>query len=754
MFAKLAGAQLHTSPGMERGSRLGFGGVHVAKNLVIVESPAKAKTIGKFLGRGYTVKASMGHVRDLPKSQFGVDIENGFEPKYITVRGQGNVLQELRKAAKNAERVYLATDPDREGEAISWHLAEVLGLDEKRTHRIEFHEITKNAVQRALRQPRTIDERLVNAQQARRILDRIVGYELSPLLWSKVKRGLSAGRVQSVALRLIADREDEIAAFVQEEYWTIEARLAPAPANGHARGEPAAFGAKLHRLDGEKPELSTEAQARAVVERLKGMAYRVVKVQRRERLRHPAPPFTTSTLQQEASRRLGFPARKTMSLAQQLYEGLDISGEGTVGLITYLRTDATRVSEEAQAEARAYIERAFGKEYRPETPRHYKSREGAQGAHEAIRPTSILRDPETVKKDLTRDQYRLYKLIWERFLASQMSSAVLDTLTVDIEAGPALFRATGSTVKFPGYLAVYEEGTDDEKQEDPSVEVAVLPAVAEGDLLTCLDVDATQHFTQPPPRYTEAMLVKTLEERGIGRPSTYVQIIDTIQRRGYVTLQDKRFVLTDLGRIIVDILKEYFPEIVDVEFTANLEARLDKIEEGEADWRAVLREFYGPFQDALKHAQREIEEVEIADEVTDEVCEVCGRNMVVKWGRYGKFLACPGFPECKNTRPLVNEVGVACPECGKPIVERRSRRGRTFYGCSGYPECRFTSWQRPVDRRCPRCGGLMGIVARKTKGDEYVCLDKSCGHREPVPEQAEEIAQARTASASSQRRSR
>lgn len=719
----------------------------MAKNLVIVESPAKAKTIGKFLGRGYTVKASMGHVRDLPKSQFGVDVENGFEPKYITVRGQGNVLQELRKAAKNADRVYLATDPDREGEAISWHLAEVLGLDEKRTHRIEFHEITKNAVQRALKQPRSIDERLVNAQQARRILDRIVGYELSPLLWNKVKRGLSAGRVQSVALRLIADREDEIAAFVQEEYWTIEARLAPAPVNGSSRAEASAFEAKLHRLDGQKPELSTEAQAEAVVDRLKGVAYRVTKVQRRERLRHPAPPFTTSTLQQEASRRLGFPARKTMSLAQQLYEGLDISGEGTVGLITYLRTDSTRVSGEAQAEARAYIERIFGKEYRPEAPRQYKSREGAQGAHEAIRPTSILREPEAVKKDLTRDQYRLYKLIWERFLASQMSPAVLDTLTVDIEAGPALFRATGSTVKFPGYLAVYEEGRDEEKQEDTPTEAAVLPAVEEGDLLACLAVDATQHFTQPPPRYTEAMLVKTLEERGIGRPSTYVQIIDTIQRRGYVSLQEKRFVLTDLGRIIVDILKEYFPEIVDVEFTAHLEARLDKIEEGQVEWRSVLHEFYGPFQDALKHAQREIAEVEIADEVTDEVCEVCGRNMVVKWGRYGKFLACPGFPECKNTRPLFTEVGVDCPECGKPIVERRSRRGRTFYGCSGYPECRFTSWQRPVDRRCPRCGGLMGIVVRKTKGDEHVCLDKECGYREPAPEPADEAGTAPRAAA-------
>lgn len=704
-----------------------FGGGSVAKNLVIVESPAKAKTITKFLGRDFTVRASMGHVRDLPKSQFGVDVENGFEPKYITVRGQGKTLQELRKAASKAERVYLATDPDREGEAISWHLSEALHLSDDRTKRVEFHEITKKAVQNAIKNPRSIDRNLVDAQQARRILDRLVGYRLSPLLWNKVRGGLSAGRVQSVALRLICDREQEIDEFEQEEYWSITALLAPA--GGPNAGE--TFEAKLHRLDGKKVEIGSEEEARAVVERLGNEEFRVESVSRKERKRNPAPPFTTSTLQQEASRRLGFTAKKTMSLAQQLYEGLELIGEGTVGLITYLRTDATRVSEEAQAEARAFIEEKYGKSHRPEKPYQYKSRSGAQAAHEAIRPTSVARTPDKVKASLTRDQHRLYRLIWERFLASQMSPAVLDTVTVDVKAGEGVFRATGSSVKFPGFMTVYLESKDDEHDESEGVR---LPELTDGQAVECRKLDPKQHFTQPPPRYTEAMLVKTLEELGIGRPSTYVSIIDTIQRRGYVALEEKRFVPTELGNIIVDLLKTHFPDIVDVEFTANLEGQLDRIEEGELDWRGVLESFYQPFEQALQNAKDEIEEVEIQDEVTSEVCEACGRNMVIKWGRYGKFLACPGFPECRNTRPLLEEIGVDCPKCNSPLVERRSRRGRVFYGCSAYPECDFTSWKRPIARKCPACGSLMTEVVRKTKRDRHECTNKECGYSEDAPE--------------------
>ncbi len=706
-----------------------FGGGSVAKNLVIVESPAKAKTITKFLGRGYTVKASMGHVRDLPKSQFGVDVEDGFKPKYITVRGQGKTLQELRKAAAKADRVYLATDPDREGEAISWHLSEALNLESDRAKRVEFHEITKKAVENAIKNPRPINHNLVDAQQTRRILDRLVGYRLSPLLWNKVKRGLSAGRVQSVALRLICDREQEINEFEPVEYWSITARLAPS--DGPSAGEE--FEAKLHRIDGKKVEIGSSDEAKAVLEKVSSANFQVSDVTRKERRRNPAPPFTTSTLQQEASRRLGFTAKKTMSLAQQLYEGLEVKGEGTVGLITYLRTDATRVSEEAQSEARAYIEEKYGKRYRPEKPHQYKSRSGAQAAHEAIRPTSIARTPDMLKDSLKRDQLRLYRLIWERFLASQMSSAILDTLTVDVEAGPAVFRATGSHVKFPGFMTVYLEKKDDEGQE---AESAHLPELVQGQAIKCLSLDPRQHFTQPPPRFTEAMLVKTLEELGIGRPSTYVSIIDTIQRRGYVALEEKRFVPTELGDIIVDLLKEHFPDIVNVEFTANLEDQLDRIEDGELEWRGVLDRFYQPFEQALANAKDEIEEVEIQDEVTDEICESCGRNMVIKWGRYGKFLACPGFPECRNTRPLLEEIGVDCPLCNSPIVERRSRRGRVFYGCSAYPECEFTSWKRPIARKCPRCGGLMTEIVRKTRNNRHECMNKECGYSEDAPDGA------------------
>ncbi len=693
------------------------------KALVIVESPAKAKTIGKFLGRNFTVQASMGHVRDLPKSQFGVDIEAGFVPKYITVRGQGKTLQALRAAAKKVDRVYLATDPDREGEAISWHLADALGLEPHAPHRIEFHEITRQAVERALRHPRPINMDLVNAQQARRILDRLVGYRLSPLLWEKVRRGLSAGRVQSVALRLICDREAEIQAFVPQEYWTISAWLTP--------GEDGRFLARLVRRGEEKLDIRDGETAKSIAGQLERARFQVQQVVRRERLRHPAPPFTTSTLQQEASRKLGFTARRTMSVAQQLYEGLDVGPDGTVGLITYLRTDSTRVAEEAQVEARGYITQAFGPHFCPERPPQYKSRAGAQGAHEAIRPTSVWRRPESIKEYLSRDQYRLYKLIWERFLASQMAPAVLDTVTVDIIAKidgvdvAYVLRATGSTVKFPGFMTLYIEKTEEEGENEE--ESAILPPLHEGQLLQCTSVETKQHWTQPPPRYTEAMLVRTLEELGIGRPSTYVQIIDTIQKRGYVSKQDRRFVPTELGRLVVDLLKEHFPDIVDVEFTARIEEKLDRIEEGELDWVTVLREFYEPFAEDLAQARQAIEHVELPVEETDEVCEQCGRRMVVKWGRFGKFLACPGFPECKNTRPLLIEVGVDCPNCGAPLVERKSRRGRTFYGCSRYPECHFTVWQRPVRQRCPRCGSLMVEQPRRGRG-WVVCSDRQCGH--------------------------
>lgn len=701
----------------------------MSKNLVIVESPAKAKTISKFLGRGYSVKASMGHVRDLPKSQLGVDIEQGFVPKYITVRGQGKTLQELRKAAKKAQKVFLATDPDREGEAISWHLVEALKLEEEKTHRIEFNEITQRAVKHAIKEPRSLDRNRVDAQQARRILDRLVGYKLSPLLWSKVKPGLSAGRVQSVALRLICDREEEIDAFQPQEYWSLTAQL---ETDGEGPKKERRFDAKLRQFGGKKADLPDEDTAKKVLEAVKDADFVVQRVTRRERRRNPAPPFTTSTLQQEASRRLGFGARKTMNLAQQLYEGLEVEGEGTVGLITYLRTDATRVSQEAQQEAQTYIHARWGKAYAPAKPPEYASRAGAQAAHEAIRPTSVHRHPDDLKSSLRRDQLRLYRLIWERFVASQMSPAVMDTLTVDIKAGDTDFRATGSTIKFPGFMTLYTEQGDEEAKEPSEVR---LPDMSEGEALTCLGLEAKQHFTQPPPRYSEAMLVKTLEELGIGRPSTYVQIIDTIQRRGYVSLTDKRFTPTELGKLIVALLKEHFPNIVDVEFTANMEERLDSIEEGEAQWRRVLEEFYQPFEEALRQASEEIDQVELEDEVTDEVCEECGRNMVIKWGRFGKFLACPGFPECRHTRPLLEEIGIDCPLCGKPIVERRSRRGRVFYGCSGYPECDFTAWNRPINRRCPQCQGLMAEVVRKTKGTQHVCLNSECGYQTAAPQE-------------------
>ena len=693
--------------------------------LVIVESPAKAKTIGKFLGRRYSVKASMGHIRDLPKSQFGVDVENNFQPRYITVRGQGQTLQELRTAAKKADKILLATDPDREGEAISWHLAESLKLDIKAPQRIVFHEITKDAIQNAVKHPQPIDMHLVDAQQARRVLDRVVGYKLSPFLWAKVKPGLSAGRVQSPALRLICDRENEIKAFTTEEYWTIHALLAKTE-----KGR--SFKARLMQCGTEKCQIGNEAEAQRITALLERSEYKVSRVNKSERQRKPAAPFTTSTLQQEAARRLSFTARRTMSVAQQLYEGLDIGEEGAVGLITYLRTDATTVAETAQAEAQSYIDAHYGVPYRPAKPPQYKTRKDAQAAHEAIRPTAVHRTPESLKKFLTRDQHLLYKLVWERFLASQMSPAVFDTVAVDIQATAAkqpafLLRVNGSVMRFAGFTSIYSEQNDeDDKGEDE--ENVSLPELVAGDKLISQSMQKQQHFTQPPPRYTEAMLVKTLEELGLGRPSTYVAIIETLGRRGYVTKVEKRFVPTELGLVSVDLLREHFPDVVDVDFTANMEQSLDAVEEGNTNWVEIMQQFYGPFSASLEKAHAQAEEVQIADEVTDEVCKLCGRNMIIKWGRFGKFLACPGYPECKNTQPILTTIGVPCPNCGCDVVERRSKRGRTFFGCSTYPKCAFTSWLRPVNAKCPRCGGYLVEKARKGANPEWVCANKECDY--------------------------
>lgn len=714
------------------------------RTLVIVESPAKARTIGKFLGRSYQVKASMGHVIDLPRSQFGIDVEKNFRPKYITIRGKGKIIKDLKDAVKKVERVYLATDPDREGEAISWHLTQALNLDPSAPCRIEFNEITKKAVVDSIKHPRGIDYNRVNAQQARRILDRLVGYKLSPLLWSKVKRGLSAGRVQSVAVRLICDREKEIEDFKQEEYWTITGTfLAGGQEAGAKRGdgrrkagaeEETAFQAKLAKIDGEKAVIPDETTARKLEKEIKaGMSYAVSAVTKRKRLRHPAPPFITSTLQQEASRKLGFSAKKTMALAQQLYEGLEIGKEGSVGLITYMRTDSLRVSTEAQKEAGEVITSLFGREFLPAAPPVYKTKvAGAQEAHEAIRPTSTARRPDSVKPYLTRDQFRLYELIWNRFLASQMRPAVLELMTIEITGGRFLFRASGSRVEFSGFLILYQEGVDEEKNEEETA----LPEVKKEAALSLLDVRGEQHFTQPPPRYTEAMLVRALEEKGIGRPSTYAPIIDTILRRHYVLLEKKRFFPTELGRVVVDLLKEYFTEIIDPDFTAGMEEKLDLIAAGRADWVEVIQGFYQPFAKDLAEAEENIERVKLADEVSDVKCERCGRQMVYKTGRYGRFLACPGYPECRNIKPLLVEVGVACPQCGNKVVERRTKKGRKFYGCSNYPKCTFVSWYRPVEKSCPECGAFCVLKTSKSRGEEIVC-SQGCGFKEPAKKGAE-----------------
>jgi DNA topoisomerase-1 len=696
----------------------------MADALVIVESPSKAKTIGKYLGSKFIVKASMGHVRDLPKSQIGVEVENDFNPKYITIRGKGSILKELKDARKKVKKVYLAADPDREGEAIAWHLAHALELDETADCRVVFNEITKQAVKDAFKTPRKINMDLVNAQQARRILDRLVGYKISPLLWKKVKKGLSAGRVQSVAVKIILDRENEINDFEPEEYWSITAKLT-------ADGNP--FEAKFHQLNGTKTELGSEAEVQAILKQIEGASFTVKEVKEKERSRNPSAPFTTSSLQQEAARKLNFRASKTMSVAQQLYEGVDLGKEGTVGLITYMRTDSTRIAASAQEEAKEYIIGKYGEPFAPETPRNYsKKAANAQDAHEAIRPTSILRDPDSIKSFMSRDQFRLYKLVWERFIASQMSSAVLDTLSVDIAAGDTIFRAAGSKVRFQGFMKVYVEGNDDGTTEEDRL----LPPLKNGDVLENREIEPKQHFTQPPPRYTEARLVKTLEELGIGRPSTYAPTLETIQKRGYVAIEEKKFMPTELGELVIEQMEEFFPEILNVEFTANMEGDLDHVEEGSEDWVKVLAEFYESFEKRLEFAEEEMKEIEIEDEVSDEICEKCGKPLVYKLGRFGKFLACSGFPDCRNTKPIIKDIGVTCPKCKEGhVVERRSKKGRIFYGCDKYPECDFVSWDKPSAKPCPSCGSLM-IEKRNKQGTRLQCT--SCDHQEPVEEPDEE----------------
>ncbi|AUO10939.1 type I DNA topoisomerase [Priestia megaterium] len=683
--------------------------------LVIVESPAKAKTIERYLGKKYKVKASMGHVRDLPKSQMGIDIEQDYNPKYITIRGKGPVLKELKTAAKKAKKIYLAADPDREGEAIAWHLAHSLDVDIASDCRVVFNEITKEAIKESFKHPRAINMDLVDAQQARRILDRLVGYNISPLLWKKVKKGLSAGRVQSIAVRLIIDREKEISKFIPEEYWTVKATFQ----KGNDQ-----FEGQLIEYQGKKVELSNENDVTNIVKQLDGNEFSISKVTKRERKRNAAPSFTTSSLQQEAARKLNFRAKKTMMIAQQLYEGIDLGKEGTVGLITYMRTDSTRISETAQTEARDYITNAYGNQFVATEKRKEKKNSNAQDAHEAIRPTSALRKPGEVKEFLSRDQYRLYKLVWERFVASQMAPAIMDTMAVDLKNGDVTFRANGSKVKFPGFMKVYVEGNDDQVEEKENL----LPDLEEGEVAYSKDIDEKQHFTQPPPRYTEARLVKTLEELGIGRPSTYAPTLDTIQKRGYVALDNKRFVPTELGEIVLELVLEFFPEILDVEFTAKMENDLDEVEDGNVQWVRVIDEFYSDFEKRLEHAEKEMREVEIKDEPAGEDCGECGSPMVYKMGRYGKFMACSNFPDCRNTKPIVKEIGVKCPKCEEGnIVERKSKKKRTFYGCDRFPGCDFVSWDKPIARKCPKCENLL-VEKKQKKGTQVVCT--SCDYKE------------------------
>ena len=683
----------------------------MAKYLVIVESPAKVKTIKKFLGKNYEVVASNGHVRDLPKSQMGIDVEHDYEPKYITIRGKGDILAKLRKEVKKADKVYLATDPDREGEAISWHLSQALKLDGKNVRRISFNEITQNAVKASLKQPRDIDMNLVNAQQTRRILDRIVGYKISPLLWAKVKRGLSAGRVQSVALRIICDREDEINAFIPEEYWMLDAKL-------KADGEKKPLTAKFHGDENGKLAITCREEADRIMDEIRGERFEVLEVKKGERVKKAPLPFTTSTLQQEASKTLNFPISKTMRIAQQLYEGVDVKGQGTVGLITYLRTDSVRISDEADADARAYIAQNYGEEFVATQTVTQKGGAKIQDAHEAIRPSDIARTPAVVKESLSRDQFRLYQLIWKRFAASRMASAVYETTNVKIGAGKYRFGVAASKVSFEGFMSVYTS-EDDEKDTNN----VLLKGIDEDTKLTLDTFDEKQHFTQPPAHYTEASLVKTLEELGIGRPSTYSPTITTLLGRRYIVKEAKNLYVTELGEVVNQIMKESFPSIVDEHFTANMESLLDSIGEGAVNWKTVVRNFYPDLEAAVEVAEKELQKVKIEDEVTDVVCDQCGRNMVVKYGPHGKFLACPGFPECRNTKPYLEKIGVPCPKCGKDVVLRKTKKGRKYFGCENNPECDFMSWSRPVAEKCPKCGGYMVV-----KGNKIACADAGCGY--------------------------
>lgn len=697
----------------------------MAQNLIIVESPTKAKTIGKMLGRSYKVVASVGHVRDLPKSTLGVDIENDFEPKYINIRGKGPLIKELKKEAKEAKKVYLATDNDREGEAISWHLAYILGLDPDGKNRISFNEITKDAVKNSLKEPRAIDQNLVDAQQGRRVLDRLVGYKISPILWKKVKSGLSAGRVQSAVVKIICDREREIENFVPEEYWTLDAEL-------KAKGGSfkSSYYGKLIAGKEEKVDLKSEADVEEVRKAIDMDNFTVSDVKLGERTRSPRPPYTTSTLQQEASRFLNFPGRKTMQVAQQLYEGISVGKGGTTGLITYMRTDSVNISNQARYQARDYILENYGKDY-DSAFRKYKSKGGAQEAHECIRPTDVFLTPLAIKEYLSRDQYRLYKLIWERFLGSLMAGAKYDTINASICSNDQVFRASGSNLVFDGFLVLKNKADEDEKENK-------LPVLSQGEKLKLEDLIADQHFTKPPARYTEASLIKTLEDLGIGRPSTYAPTITTITKRNYVEVEDKKFIPTELGITVNDQLMEYFPMITDKDFTAKMEDELDKISVGEEKWKDVIRDFYGPFEKELKFAEAEMDKVQIKPEVTDIICDKCGANMVIKMGRFGKFLACPNFPECKNTMPLLEKIGIKCPKCGDgEIIKKRSKKGRVFYGCSSYPDCDFVSWGKPIEKKCPVCGSLLTEPTTK-RGKYYSCSNPECSHKEAIEKTSKE----------------
>lgn len=691
------------------------------KYLVIVESPAKAATIGKFLGNNYKIEASMGHVRDMPKSQMGIDFEHDFEPKYITIRGKGELLGKLRKDAKAADKVYLATDPDREGEAISWHLLHALNLgEEKPISRITFNEITKTAVKKSITEARDIDMDLVDAQQARRVLDRVVGYTISDLLWKKVKKGLSGGRVQSVALRLICDREGEIREFIPEEYWTLGAKLKDADGK--------VFEAKFYGKGETKAELANEAETNEVLDGLKGKDFAVTDVKTGSRQKKPVAPFTTSTMQQEASKHLNMATQKTMMIAQQLYEGVNVKGEGTVGLVSYIRTDSFRISDEAYEAAVAFIKETYGDAFVNPERIVYKSKGKTQDAHEAIRPTNVSRTPESIKDSLSKDQYRLYKLIWERFVASQMSPAVYDTLSVKLAAGDYTFRASGSRLRFAGFLEAYSKGEEEDEK--------VIPKLTQGDILQAEQLLPEQHFTQPPARYTDASLIKTLEEIGVGRPSTYAPTLTTIQARHYVTKEAKNLFPTELGEMVDEIMKTYFPDIVDIDFTANMEKRLDDVEMGKEEWKQIIRDFYPDFKKSVENAAEKLEKIEIKDEETDIVCEKCGRNMVIKYGRYGKFLACPGFPECQNAKPYFEEAGVNCPECGGKVLIKKTKKGRIYYGCEHNGDgCDFMSWNKPTGEKCPECGAFLEEKGRKNP--KIVCSNEKCGYMKEKPAEEE-----------------